>query len=178
VSHVIKAHFDKDGAAACGMHRRIEALLLVSDPEDVTCARCLGHWRDWAALRPCGTLAAYRRHLRHSEKPCEPCAQANRRDWADRRARNRRRLPDQQAPRPDQGRPVVTARPWQGTSYTGTEPCGTLAACRRHYRHGEKPCEACKAADRRDQRERRAARAAEIRDASRDTYGRFTRRAA
>lgn len=72
----------------------------------------------------------------------------------------------------------MTARPWQGKSYTGTEPCGTLAACRRHYRHGEKPCEACKAADRLAHRERWAARAAKIRAASRDTSGRFTGRAA
>lgn len=27
---------------------------------------------------PCGTLAAYRRHLRNDEKPCTPCVQANR----------------------------------------------------------------------------------------------------
>lgn len=27
---------------------------------------------------PCGTLAAYKRHLRNSEKPCTPCIQANR----------------------------------------------------------------------------------------------------
>lgn len=28
-------------------------------------------------LKPCGTLAAYRRHGRHGEKPCQPCRQAN-----------------------------------------------------------------------------------------------------
>lgn len=27
---------------------------------------------------PCGTLAAYKRHLRNDEKPCTPCVQANR----------------------------------------------------------------------------------------------------
>jgi hypothetical protein len=27
------------------------------------------------------------------------------------------------------------------------QPCGTLAAARRHYRHGEKPCPACLAAN-------------------------------
>lgn len=31
---------------------------------------------DWAALKPCGTTAAYRRHLRHGERPCEHCRQA------------------------------------------------------------------------------------------------------
>ncbi|UJQ87140.1 hypothetical protein SEA_BAILEYBLU_1 [Arthrobacter phage BaileyBlu] len=29
-------------------------------------------------LRPCGTYAAYRRHLRRGEEPCEPCKQAAR----------------------------------------------------------------------------------------------------
>lgn len=29
-------------------------------------------------LRPCGTYAAYRRHLRNNETPCEPCKQASR----------------------------------------------------------------------------------------------------
>ena len=28
-------------------------------------------------MRPCGTLAAYRRHLRHGETPCAECRQAN-----------------------------------------------------------------------------------------------------
>jgi len=36
-------------------------------------------------LRPCGTNAAYIRHIRKGEKPCEPCRQAhlrdNRRKW-------------------------------------------------------------------------------------------------
>ncbi|WNN93651.1 hypothetical protein SEA_CALLINALLBARBZ_1 [Arthrobacter phage CallinAllBarbz] len=31
-----------------------------------------------AKLRPCGTYAAYRRHLRRDEEPCEPCKQAAR----------------------------------------------------------------------------------------------------
>jgi hypothetical protein len=26
---------------------------------------------------PCGTLAAYRRHLRHGEEACQPCKDAN-----------------------------------------------------------------------------------------------------
>jgi hypothetical protein len=33
----------------------------------------------WATVKPCGTEAAYRRHLRHGEVPCEPCRlEANR----------------------------------------------------------------------------------------------------
>jgi hypothetical protein len=35
-----------------------------------------------------------------------------------------------------------------------TQPCGTPAACRRHYRRGEKPCDACLAANRRQHAER------------------------
>lgn len=34
--------------------------------------------------KPHGTLAAYRRHLRHGETACESCLQAVRRDWEDR----------------------------------------------------------------------------------------------
>lgn len=33
----------------------------------------------------CGTDAAHRRHLRHGEKPCEPCKQASKRATAARR---------------------------------------------------------------------------------------------
>ena len=30
-----------------------------------------------ARLMPCGTLAAYKRHLRHREVPCDACTRAN-----------------------------------------------------------------------------------------------------
>lgn len=36
-------------------------------------------------LQPCGTEAAYRRHLRHGEQPCPACAEANSRGKAKRR---------------------------------------------------------------------------------------------
>lgn len=29
-------------------------------------------------LKPCGTRAAYVRHLAYGQKPCEPCTRANR----------------------------------------------------------------------------------------------------
>lgn len=32
----------------------------------------------WGSLRPCGTTAAYNRHVQAGEEPCEPCKQANR----------------------------------------------------------------------------------------------------
>lgn len=37
---------------------------------------------------------------------------------------------------------------------TGLTPHGTSAAARRHYRHGEKPCEPCRAAANADKVER------------------------
>ena len=43
--------------------------------------------RRWADPQPCGTPAAYRRHLRHKEKACWSCVQAERRRQADRRKR-------------------------------------------------------------------------------------------
>lgn len=38
-------------------------------------------------LKPCGTDAAYRRHLRERETPCEPCRAAARRREARKRAK-------------------------------------------------------------------------------------------
>jgi hypothetical protein len=38
-------------------------------------------------LKPCGTLAAYRRHLWRGEEPCQPCKDANAAEW---RRRNRK----------------------------------------------------------------------------------------
>lgn len=38
---------------------------------------------DWQ-LRPHGTRAAYRRHLRRGERACESCLQAERRAWPGR----------------------------------------------------------------------------------------------
>lgn len=35
------------------------------------------------------------------------------------------------------------------------EPCGTMAAARRHWRYGEVPCEACRAAELEYQRARK-----------------------
>jgi hypothetical protein len=33
------------------------------------------HWQPWL-VKACGTEAAYRRHLRHGEKPCPQCLNA------------------------------------------------------------------------------------------------------
>lgn len=70
-------------------------------------------------LKPCGTLAAYHRHLYHGETPCGDCRRA-RREFV-RRYRPLKELPPLQ-------------------------PCGTIAAEKRHRDYGEVPCEACKQA--------------------------------
>ncbi len=68
---------------------------------------------------PCGTKAAYARHLRNGENPqdCELCATV--------RNTKPKRM----------GRPP-------------SRPCGTMAAWARHKRRGEQPCQACVAANR------------------------------
>lgn len=68
-------------------------------------------------LKPCGTRAAYARHLRNGEVPCAACKEANRVREAGIRGE----------PRP-------------------LQPCGTMAAYRRHRYHREDPCEACRVA--------------------------------
>jgi hypothetical protein len=45
-------------------------------------------WR-WADVKPCGTASAYRRHLRHGEKACFSCRQAEARRRQDARDRAR-----------------------------------------------------------------------------------------
>ena len=47
-----------------------------------------GPW-DWAALRPCGTEAAYKRHKRRGETPCPQDYQAAARAAAERKQRRR-----------------------------------------------------------------------------------------
>lgn len=64
-------------------------------------------------LMPCGTVAAYRRHLRHGETPCDAC------------------------------REVEYLRGRKGRPKRPLEPCGTRAAYERHRRAGEPACEAC-----------------------------------
>ena len=84
-------------------------------------------------LKPCGTTAAYQRHLRRGEEPCRECREAARR--ADRGRKRNRTQPRQ------------------------LQPCGTRAAYQRHIRAGEVPCEACREANRaggREQWRRRA----------------------
>jgi len=50
-------------------------------------------------LKPCGTTAAYQRHLRHREVPCGPCVEARRRRHLDyeRRRGRKPRYPEEEA---------------------------------------------------------------------------------
>jgi hypothetical protein len=100
----IRVHSDRDGQPRCGQPRARE---VTADRQQVTCATCVNllngthgtqvnrpssnQWSD-LDLKPCGTTAAYRRHLRRQGKPvrCESCLQGERRRVADRNARTRR----------------------------------------------------------------------------------------
>lgn len=66
-------------------------------------------------LAPCGSEAAYRRHLRWGQEPCDACRAEHARIQSEQRAGEPREL----------------------------RPCGTQAAYRRHLNHGEVPCRAC-----------------------------------
>jgi hypothetical protein len=113
--------------------------------------------------QPCGTEAAYRRHLAHQETPCEPCKQAHRDH--DRRYRptpTRFDKPDcgtvagyrwhrkhgEPQCRPCKDALAAYARSRYGKA-AGTQPgrelqpCGTDAAYNRHLQHSEEPCEPC-----------------------------------
>jgi hypothetical protein len=60
-------------------------------------------------VKPCGTIAAYQRHLKRGEKPCDECKKANRDDGRQRRG-NPKPLRDV-GPRADvRGAPVRRAR--------------------------------------------------------------------
>lgn len=69
-------------------------------------------------LQPCGTYAAYRRHLRHQEPPDDACRAAG------------------TAGRAKYKRPPHPRQP-------GEARCGTLAGWSRHQNRGETPCPAC-----------------------------------
>lgn len=96
-----KVHSGRDGRARCGHPQARE---VTADRGQVTCATCAAlldgthplqfvqpSGYEWADVKPCGTAAAYRRHLRRQGKPvrCESCLQAERRKYQDSRARYR-----------------------------------------------------------------------------------------
>ena len=88
-------------------------------------------------LKPCGTTAAYKRHLIAKEIACGPCLEANRtyaREY-DRRTNKRARH--------------VLA------------PCGTPSAYQRHRRNGEPTCQPCRDAHNNWQQANKARKKAE-----------------
>lgn len=89
-------------------------------------------------LAPCGTTAAWRRHRRRGEAPCDACRAAN-------SARTKAR-------RSDVPKPAPKAR--------SVAPHGTQAAYVRHWRRGETPCGPCATAHLAHERKRSAERVA------------------
>lgn len=69
-------------------------------------------------LQPCGTVAAYRRHLRHGEVPCRSCCDALALAQRERR-----------------GAPV--------RGRYGVNGCGTNTGYHAHRRRGEAACRPC-----------------------------------
>ena len=75
-------------------------------------------------LRPCGTVAAYVRHLRHREVPCDACVGAN----------------------------ATAKREWTAKARSGDGPTtpvtghGTDGGYRQHLMRTETPCEGCREA--------------------------------
>lgn len=76
------------------------------------------------SLQPCGTPAAYRRHLRRGEVACSACKKAHAR----------------------QSLAAYRQRKQSVTPPRELVPCGTPAAYRRHLNRGEVTCRACCAA--------------------------------
>lgn len=81
-------------------------------------------------LKPCGTPAAYDRHLEHGETPCDDC-----------RTANTRRKRDRCKPTPELRKPIAH---------------GTPKGYKQHRYRGEQACDACIAASRDYQRTKAA----------------------
>jgi hypothetical protein len=113
-----------------------------------------------ATLKPCGTVAAYRRHLAHNEKPCAACKSARAendcgrdRGYRTNTVKTREQCgtdlgPAEHARRKErlcvQCRSSRTTAPKAPT--TTTAQCGTVAGRPAHRRRNELPCEPCKIA--------------------------------
>jgi len=110
---------------------------------------------------PCGTLAAYRRHYRRGEPPCDACRIAHNRDAADRDGRPQApvRTPDRRAVR--NAMPLIPRYSWQARAYPWAQrvlaaaeavhgpPVPTCLRCARPINHastawrGDGICYAC-----------------------------------
>ena len=78
-------------------------------------------------LKPCGTIAAYRRHVYHGETPCDACWLAQR--DAHQKRRERIRSGDH---KPEPRGPI--------------QPCGTMGGYQRHRKRLEPTCLPCRKA--------------------------------
>lgn len=85
-------------------------------------------------LKPCGTVSAYQRHLRHGETPCDACREASR---DSRREYNLKRYGVRERPRAE---------------------CGTNSGYTAHRWREEQPCADCRAARAAYEREARVVR--------------------
>jgi hypothetical protein len=56
--------------------QRARALIAVLYPDAMPAREVLSRTRV-ATLQPCGTPAAYARHIKRGEEPCDPCREAN-----------------------------------------------------------------------------------------------------
>jgi hypothetical protein len=112
-------------AAAIFVRPALEALGIAAPHEQPD-----AHQEQGAEREQCGDVAAYRRHRRRGEKPCEACRIAYN---AHERALY-----------------VPVPRKHQ--------PCGTPTAYKRHYKRGEKACQPCRDAHNAYERARRKAK--------------------
>jgi len=67
---------------------RGETLAQIAAAHDVTIRTVRHHltWREPRQLSPCGTNAAYARHLRRGQQPCPDCCAAHAEDTRNRKA--------------------------------------------------------------------------------------------
>ncbi|MEU0356541.1 WhiB family transcriptional regulator [Streptomyces cyaneofuscatus] len=113
-------------------------------------------------LAPCGTDAAYDRHRRNGEQPCDPCRRAhNERNVQVRaEARHRRATANECGTTKAYYRHLLVgedidpacqaasdAYEQQLTLPPGPPECGTRGGYQRHRRLGETACDACRAAN-------------------------------
>ncbi|GAB3117979.1 hypothetical protein GCM10027160_29370 [Streptomyces calidiresistens] len=100
-------------------------------------------------LAPCGTTAAYSRHRRRGEEPCQPCRDAYNASQRARYRRARRRAGLPACVLAPCGTPSARRRHRRRAESCpdcalSLKPCGTPAAYKRHRRRGEEPCQPCR----------------------------------
>jgi hypothetical protein len=85
-------------------------------------------------LKPCGTPAAYARHLKRDEAPCDACRFAWNAYCRDKQYARRQRIMDEIE---ENGRKPPSS----------FNDCGTRAAYLRHHYRGESACLPCREAE-------------------------------